>query len=72
MQIELASGAVSLFDQVLDMARLGIIPAGSYRNEDFFGPRVTADDGWSQACWIRCTIRRPRAAAHRSACHRCG
>ena len=44
VQIELASGAVPLFDQVLDMARLGIIPAGSYRNQDFFGPRVTADD----------------------------
>ena len=37
VQIELASGAVPLFDQVLDMARLGIIPAGSYRNQDFFG-----------------------------------
>ena len=44
VQIELASGAVPLFDQVLDMARLGIIPAGSYRNQDFFGPRVTVDD----------------------------
>ncbi len=44
VQIELASGAVPLFDQVLDMARLGIIPAGSYRNQDFFGPRVTADE----------------------------
>ena len=27
------------------MARLGIIPAGAYRNQDFFGPRVAADDG---------------------------
>lgn len=44
VQIELASGAVPLFDQVLDMARLGIIPAGAYRNQDFFGPRVAADD----------------------------
>lgn len=44
VQIELASGAVPLFDQVLDMARLGIIPAGSYRNQDFFGPRVAADE----------------------------
>lgn len=44
VQIVLASGAVPLFDQVLDMARLGIIPAGAYRNQDFFGPRVTADD----------------------------
>lgn len=44
VQIELVSGAVPLFDQVLDMARLGIIPAGSYRNQDFFGPRVAADE----------------------------
>ena len=44
VQVELASGAVPLFDQVLDMARLGIIPAGSYRNQDFFGPRVAADE----------------------------
>ena len=44
VQIELSSGAVPLFDQVLDMARLGIIPAGAYRNQDFFGPRVAADD----------------------------
>ena len=44
VQIELESGAVPLFDQVLDMARLGIIPAGSYRNQDFFGPRVAADE----------------------------
>ena len=44
VQVELASGSVPLFDQVLDMARLGIIPAGSYRNQDFFGPRVAADE----------------------------
>ena len=44
VQVELASGAVPLFDQVLDMARLGIIPVGSYRNQDFFGSRVVADD----------------------------
>ena len=43
-QIELESGAVPLFDQVLNMARLGIIPAGSYRNQDFFGPCVAADE----------------------------
>ena len=43
-QVVLEGHAVPLFDQVLDMARLGIIPAGSYRNQDFFGPRVTADD----------------------------
>lgn len=43
VQIELTSGAVPLFDQVLDMARLGIIPAGAYRNQDFFGLRVSPE-----------------------------
>ena len=61
VQIELASGAVPLFDQVLNMARLGIIPVGAYRNQDFFGPRVAADDDRSH--WKRFyLIRRPRAA----------
>lgn len=43
--LQIAAHAVPLFDQVLDMARLGIIPAGAYRNRDFFGPRadVAAD-----------------------------
>lgn len=44
VQIELVSGAVPLFDQVLDMARLGIIPAGAYRNQDFFVSRVAVDE----------------------------
>ena len=45
VQIEIEAGAVPLFDQVLDMARLGIIPAGAYRNRDFFGPRVEVAEG---------------------------
>lgn len=36
----LRTGKVPLFDQALKMARLGIIPAGTYRNRDFFGTRV--------------------------------
>lgn len=62
VQIELVSGAVPLFDQVLDMARLGIIPAGAYRNQDFFVRAWRQTMTWSRACWMRCTIRRPRAA----------
>ena len=38
--LQIAAPAVPLFDRVLYMARLGIIPAGAYRNRDFFGPRV--------------------------------
>ena len=45
VQVELTAGAVPLFDQTLDMARLGIIPAGAYRNRDYFGPRVEVEDG---------------------------
>ena len=43
--LQIAARAVPLFDRVLDMARLGIIPVGAYRNRDFFGPRadVAAD-----------------------------
>ena len=60
VQVELASGAVPLFDQVLDMARLGIIPAGATRTSlaRVWLPTRT----WSRVCWMRCTIRRPRAA----------
>ena len=45
VQVEIAAGAVPLFDQTLDMARLGIIPAGAYRNRDYFGPRVEVPAG---------------------------
>lgn len=40
VQVVLSAASVPLFDQVPEMARLGIIPAGAYRNRDFFGPRV--------------------------------
>ena len=57
VQVELASGAVPLFDQVLDMARLGIIPAGSYRNQDFLRAVCMPKDvspPSSVACASRC------------------
>jgi len=44
-QVVVEGHAVPLFDQVLEMARLGIIPAGAYRNRDFFGPRVQIEEG---------------------------
>ena len=48
VQIELVSGAVPLFDQVLDMARPGIIPAGAYRNRDYAESGVTVRGGVSR------------------------
>lgn len=44
-QVVLECSAVPLFDRTLEMARLGVIPAGAYRNRDFFGPRVAVEDG---------------------------
>ena len=44
-QVVVEGHAVPLFGQVLEMARLGIIPAGAYRNRDFFGPRVQIEEG---------------------------
>ena len=62
VQIELVSGAVPLFDQVLDMARLGIIPAGATATRTSLVRAWRQTMTWSRACWMRCTIRRPRAA----------
>ena len=45
VRLEIEAGRVPLFDRTLDMARLGIIPAGAYRNRDFFGPRVEVAEG---------------------------
>ena len=36
---------VPLMDQVVDFARMGIIPAGTYRNADYFADRVKVSDG---------------------------
>lgn len=43
--VEIEASAVPLFDRVLEMARLGIVPAGTYRNREFFGPRVGLPEG---------------------------
>lgn len=43
--VEIEACSVPLFDRVLEMARLGIIPAGAYRNREFFGPRIAVAEG---------------------------
>ena len=43
--IEVEAGEVPLMAQARDMARMGLIPAGAYRNRDFFGPRVCMAKG---------------------------
>ena len=35
---------VPVMARAREMARLGLIPAGAYRNRDFFGPRVSMDE----------------------------
>ncbi len=56
VQIELVSGAVPLFDQVLDMARLGIIPAGPLPQR---GLLWSARGGrrWPGAGHVGCAVR---------------
>lgn len=41
----LSYSAVPLFDSAAEMARMGIVPGGTYRNEDYFTDRVSLDDG---------------------------
>lgn len=38
------AGAVPLFDQALEFARMGVIPAGTYRNDEYFAGRVAVSD----------------------------
>lgn len=38
------AAAVPVMARAREMARMGLIPAGAYRNRDFFGPRVALDD----------------------------
>ena len=38
------AAAVPVMAHAREMAALGLIPAGAYRNRDFFGPRVELDD----------------------------
>ena len=42
--LEIDAAAVPVMARAREMAALGLIPAGAYRNRDFFGPRVTLDD----------------------------
>ena len=38
--LEVDAASVPLMARAREMARMGLIPAGAYRNRDFFGPRV--------------------------------
>ncbi len=38
--VEILASAVPLMARAREMAQMGLIPAGAYRNRDFFGPRV--------------------------------
>ena len=42
--LEIDAGAVPVMARAREMAALGLIPAGAYRNRDFFGPRVALAD----------------------------
>ena len=42
--LELDAAAVPLMPRAREMAALGLIPSGAYRNRDFFGPRVELDE----------------------------
>ncbi len=38
--VEILASAVPVMARAREMAQMGLIPAGAYRNRDFFGPRV--------------------------------
>ena len=38
--LQIDADAVPMLDGAREMARMGMLPAGAYRNRDFFGPRV--------------------------------
>ena len=38
--LQIDADAVPVLDGAREMARMGMLPAGAYRNRDFFGPRV--------------------------------
>ena len=42
--LEVDAASVPLMARAREMAAMGLIPAGAYRNRDFFGPRVALDD----------------------------
>ena len=41
--LQIDAAAVPLMARAREMAAMGLIPAGAYRNRDFFGPRVALD-----------------------------
>ena len=43
--LEVDATVVPVMARAREMARLGLIPAGAYRNRDFFGPRVSLAPG---------------------------
>lgn len=43
--LEIDAAAVPVMAQARAMAEMGLIPAGAYRNRDFFGPRVELGEG---------------------------
>ena len=43
--LEIDSAAVPMLEGAREMARMGMLPAGAYRNRDFFGPRVEMGAG---------------------------
>lgn len=47
--IELTASSVPLLDQAMDFAQMGIIPGGTYRNQDYFASRVAMDEGLPDA-----------------------
>ncbi len=47
--IQLSAGAIPFMPQAWDMASMGIIPAGAYRNFDYVKPYVSVADGVPQA-----------------------
>ncbi|MDO4849616.1 MAG: selenide, water dikinase SelD [Coriobacteriia bacterium] len=42
--LEIRAGDVPVMARAREMAQMGLIPAGAYRNRDFFGPRVEMSD----------------------------
>ena len=43
--LELEASAVPLMARAREMAAMGLVPAGAYRNRDFFGPRASLANG---------------------------
>ncbi len=42
--LQIRAGSVPVMARAREMAQMGLIPAGAYRNRDFFGPRVELGD----------------------------